>query len=66
VQCLKKLHQPNTKEFGNWGINVIGKAEIKYPNNFDKLAAIAILFFDKHFGYANNLLPLQPSGTTNR
>lgn len=60
VQFLKKLYQPNTKELGKWGIFVIGNSEIKYPKNFDKLAAIAILFFDKHLSYPNNQSPLQP------
>lgn len=59
VQFLKKLFMPNAKELGNWGITVIGKQQIKYPNSFNALANVAIIFFKKHLSYAAGTSPLQ-------
>ena len=58
VQFLKSLNKTNPKQLGEWGITVVGDSKISYPSNFDDLATVAKLFFDKHLSFADNTSPL--------
>ncbi len=60
VQFLKKLYPSNPKQLGNWGIAIVGKGQVKYPQNFVELMNIATNFFKKHLDFPAGTSPLQP------
>ena len=65
VQFLKSMNKSNTKHLGEWGITVIGENKISYPTNFDDMAKVANLFFDKHLSYTTNTSLLHAFVTKN-